>query len=113
MKLQLAKAARDLKSTVVLAHHLSKASGNVDSGLELTAGVANSHSCINRLVGSVLKCVKPKLHISRNRIKFNPPDKFKGRNWETVHTFSIARQGKFTTCPTDRYCIFATRNPSF
>ena len=35
MRLKLAKAARDLKLTVVLAHHLSKVSGNVNSGLAL------------------------------------------------------------------------------
>ena len=36
MRLKLAKAARDLKSTVVLAHDLSKVSGIVGSGLALT-----------------------------------------------------------------------------
>ena len=37
VRLKLDKAARDLKSTIVLAHHHSKVSGNVDSGLVLTS----------------------------------------------------------------------------
>ena len=36
VRLKLDKAARDLKSTVVLEHHDSKVSGNVDSALTLT-----------------------------------------------------------------------------